>query len=65
MKLYKHLAELNSSMLSLTARIHGVVEDAEKEEGPKMLKNKSWEEMKLFIEEKLNNYLKNSNFKRF
>jgi len=31
-KLYKHLTELYSSMLSLTARIHGVVEDAEKEE---------------------------------
>lgn len=31
-ELYKYLTELNASMLNLTARIHGVVQDAEKEE---------------------------------
>jgi len=42
-KLYGHLTELNSAMLDLTARIHPVIEDAEKEEKQRIQRvNKSF-----------------------
>lgn len=44
-ELYKKLAELNSSMLNMTARMHGVIDDAEKEEQERITKaNKAFME---------------------